>query len=182
MVVFLFRDVLRRRLEKGPVLRRLREEFFKAATEILDPDEFLLALRRDMEKLNNYVLIISPFLNRTAVEKFCNLREVDRALREGKKIVVVTRPARIPEVEDPEEHGLCIKILRDHGIKVIEKEKFHFKAVIIDDSIIYVGSINPLQIITVKYIPADYMLRFVSEALVDEITERFIPEYQDWLK
>ena len=42
----MFRDALRRRLEKGPVLRRLREEFFKAATEILDPDEFLLELRR----------------------------------------------------------------------------------------------------------------------------------------
>ena len=65
---------------------------------------------------------------------------------------------------------------------MIEKDKFHFKAVIIDDSIIYVGPINPLRIITVKYIPADYMLRFVSEALVDEITEKFIPEYQDWLK
>ena len=178
----MFRDILRRRLERGPVLKRLREEFFKAATEILDPDEFLLALRRDIEKLNNYVLIISPFLNKTTVEKFCNLREVDKALREGKKIVVVTRPARVPEVEDPGEHALCTRILRDHGIKVIEKEKFHFKAVIIDDSIIYVGSINPLQIVTVRYIPADYMLRFVSEALVDEITERFIPEYQDWLK
>ena len=44
------------------------------------------------------------------------------------------------------------------------------------------GSINSLQIITVKYIATDYMLRFVSEALVDEITERFIPEYQDWIK
>jgi hypothetical protein len=75
-----------------------------------------------------------------------------------------------------------MRILRDHGIKVIEKEKFHFKAVIIDDSIIYAGSINPLQIVTVRYIPADYMLRFVSEALVDEIVERLIPEYQDWLK
>ncbi len=95
---------------------------------------------------------------------------------------MVTRPARIPEVEDPEEHSLCTKILRDHGIKVIEKKKFHFKAVMIDDSIIYVGSINPLQIITVKYTPADYMLRSVSEALVDEITERFVREYQDWLK
>jgi hypothetical protein len=29
-----------------------------------------------------------------------------------------------------------------------------------------------LQIITLRYIPADHMLRFVSEALVDEITER----------
>jgi hypothetical protein len=34
----------------------------------------------------------------------------------------------------------------------------------------------------VRYVPADYMLRFVSEALVDEIFERFALEYQEWLK
>jgi hypothetical protein len=38
----MFRDILRRRLEKGPILRRLREEFFKATTQIFDADEFLL--------------------------------------------------------------------------------------------------------------------------------------------
>ncbi|MFZ8790106.1 MAG: hypothetical protein ACO2OZ_10690 [Acidilobaceae archaeon] len=38
----MFRDILRRRLEKGPILKRLRDEFFKAATQILDADEFLL--------------------------------------------------------------------------------------------------------------------------------------------
>ncbi len=97
-------------------------------------------------------------------------------------MVVVTRPPVSREVEDPKEHEDCIKVLRDNGIKVVEKPRFHFKAVIIDDSIIYVGSINPLSIVTVRYVPADYMLRFVSEALVDEIFERFAPEYQEWLK
>ena len=178
----MFRDVLRRRLEKGPILKKLREEFFKAATQIFDPDEFLVAFRRDLENMNYYALIISPFLNRAAVEKFCNLKEVSDALKKGKKIVVVTRPADPKEVDDPGEHRLCIDMLSKCGVKVIERPRFHFKAVIIDDSIIYIGSINPLQIITVRYIPADYMLRFVSEALVDEIIEKFIPEYQEWLK
>ena len=50
------------------------------------------------------------------------------------------------------------------------------------DSAFYIGSINPLLIVTVRYIPADYMLRFVSEALVDEILERSVPDYQEWLK
>jgi len=50
----------------------LKEVFFKAATEILDPDEFLSVLRRDIEKFDNYVLTISPFLNKTMVEKSCN--------------------------------------------------------------------------------------------------------------
>jgi hypothetical protein len=178
----MFRDIIKKRLEKGPILKKLREEFFKATTQILDPDEFILALRKDLENLNDYALIISPFLNIIAVEKFCNLKETNNVLNKGKKIVVITRKSDPKEVEDPREHKECIEILRKNNIKVIEKSKFHFKTVIIDDSIIYVGSINPLQIITLRYIPADYMLRFVSEALVDEITERFIPEYQEWLR
>jgi len=182
VVTIAFRDILRRRLERGPILKRLREEFFKAATQIFDADEFLLALRKDLESLSEYALVISPFLNRAAVEKFCNLREVEEALKKGKRIIVVTRPPNQSEVENPGEHETCIRLLEGKGIKVIRKPRFHFKAVIIDDSIIYIGSINPLQVITVRYIPADYMLRFVSEALVNEITEKFIPEYQEWLK
>ena len=57
---------------------------------------------------------------------------------------MIIRPALTPEVEDQEENGLCIKIPRDHGTKLIKEEKFH-EAVIIGDSIIYVGSINSLQ-------------------------------------
>jgi len=178
----LFRDLLRRRLEKGPILRRLREEFFKAATQLLDADEFLLALRKDLEGMKDYALIVSPFLNKFAVEKFCNLKEVQEALERGKKVVVVTRPPDPKEVEDPKEHRECVEMLKKAGVKVVEKSRFHFKAVIIDDSIIYVGSINPLQIVTLRYVPADYMMRFMSEALVDEVLEKFMPEYQEWLK
>jgi hypothetical protein len=75
------------------MLRRLREEFFKVATQIFDPGEFLIAFSKDLENMNYYALIISPFLNRTAIEKFCNLKEVSDALKKGKKVVVVTRPA-----------------------------------------------------------------------------------------
>jgi len=181
-VISIFRDILRKRLEKGPLLRKLREEFFKAATQIFDPEEFFVSLRRDIENINSYALIISPFLNRNTVEKFCGLKEVSYAIKNGKKIIVVTRPSDKSEVERPEEHAESISILEKCGIKVIPKPRIHFKAVIIDDAIIYIGSINPLQIVTVRYIPADYMLRFVSEALVDEILERSVPDYQEWLK
>jgi hypothetical protein len=52
-----FRDIVRKRLERGPILRRLREEFFKAATQIFDPDEFLVAFRKDLENLNSRTLV-----------------------------------------------------------------------------------------------------------------------------
>ncbi len=85
-------------------------------------------------------------------------------------------------VEGPKEHRGCIEASRERSIEVTEKSRSHFKAVIIDDSIIYMGSINPLQIVTLRYVPADYMIRFVSEALVDEVLEKFMPGYQEWLK
>ena len=177
----MFRDILKKRLEKGPVLKKLKEEFFKAATQIFDSEEFPVKLREDLRNLNNYCLIISPFLNKLAVNKFCGYKEVRDVIEKGKRIIVVTRPPNSDEVEDPKEHDECIKILRNHGIKVVEHSRVHFKSVIIDDSIIYIGSINPLSSVTIRYIPADYMLRFVSEALVDEIFERF-PERDEWFK
>jgi hypothetical protein len=177
----MFRDIFKRRLEKGPMLKRLKEEFFKAATQILDAEQFFVKLREDLKNLNNYCLIISPFLNKITVNKFCNYEEVKDVIRKGGRIIGVTRPLNSDEVEDIREHDECIKILRSHGIKVIEHSRVHFKSVIIDDSIIYLGSINPLSIVTLKYIPADYMLRFVSEALVDEIIEKF-PEREEWFK
>ncbi len=53
----------------------------------------------------------------------------------------------------------------------------------IDNEIIYLGSINPLSVLTVREIPADYMIRFESEALVDEIIENAIGRktYEQWL-
>jgi len=48
----MLRDLLRSRLEKGQILKRLREEFFKAAMQLLDADEFLMTFRKDLEGRN----------------------------------------------------------------------------------------------------------------------------------
>ena len=56
----------------------------------------------------------------------------------------------------------------------ILRERLHFKAVIIDDEILYVGSINPLSVMMVTYLPEDYMLRFVSEALTAEVIDKAV--------
>ena len=71
---------------------------------------------------------------------------------------MVTRPAEAIDKRD--EHLKAINELEKTGIKVVEQPKLHFKAVIIDNEISYIGSINPLSIITVKYTPPNYMLRF----------------------
>jgi len=88
-------------------------------------------------------------------------------------------------VSDAKEHKECIDVLRSSGVKVVtvKEPRLHSKAVIIDNEVIYLGSINPLSVATYKEIPADYMIWFESEALVDEIVENAIGReaYEDWL-
>jgi len=96
-------------------------------------------------------------------------------LKRGVKITVLTKPSN--EVKNENEHRLCIEELRKEknrgkNIEVQEIERLHFKAIFIDHSIAYIGSINPLSVITTSGVPEDYMLRFESEALVDELANQ----------
>ena len=88
----------------------------------------------------------------------------------------MTRPPETDQVGNVYWHRKCIELLKDGRIKVVvaKEPRLHFKAVIMDNEIIYLGSINPLSILTIREKPADYMIRFESEALVDEIIENAI--------
>ena len=179
------RKLLEERMRKGPMLKRLREQFFRAASKVYDADRFHVSLLDDIKAAKGLVVIISPFLNKLRVEKFTNAKEVKEALSKGVRIIVVARPPKPKEVSNVNEHRECIKILENNGITTVtvEEPKLHFKAAIIDNEIIYLGSINPLSILTIKEIPADYMIRFESEALVDEIVENAIGKniYEKWI-
>ena len=180
------RRLVRERAGKGPVLRKLREEFFRASTRIVDVAKFDGALSEDIANAKAVVVIFSPFLRQDRVRLFLSLKDVKDALRRGVRIVVVTRPARGGRggVGNPREHSEAAETLRKAGIKVVEVEALHFKAVIIDDETIYLGSINPLSITPIEYYPPDYMVRFASEALVDEIVENVLSrdKYEEMLK
>jgi hypothetical protein len=167
-------DVIAERSQKGPILKKLKEIMFKSSTKCLDAEKFFVMLREDLPKAKNYVLIVSPFLREIAIKKFLNYSEVQDCINKVKFIVVTKSVNEIYGLNDKKEHEKCIQLLKDNGIKVFSKEKLHFKAVIIDDEILYVGSINPLSVITINALPADYMLRFDSEALVNEIIETAI--------
>jgi phosphatidylserine/phosphatidylglycerophosphate/cardiolipin synthase-like enzyme len=171
----MFRRFMEERLRKGPILKKLREQMFRASTKIIDATGLDVSLRSDIEGCKNHIIIFSPFLNLTRVKLFLSTpKGIVDALKRGVRVVVVTRPAVKKWVGDPDEHRECIKALMEAGIKVMEIEALHFKAVIIDDEIIYLGSINILSLLPIEYYPPDYMVRFESEALTDEIIENVI--------
>jgi len=170
----MFRRFLEERLRKGPLLKKLRDEVFKASTRIIDVAALDGVLQEDIKNSKSHVVIFSPFLSISRVKLFLSMKTLIDALKRGIKIVVVTRPAVKRWVSDPEEQRECIKLLSKSGIRVIEIDALHFKAIIIDDEIIYLGSINVLSIVPLEYYPPDYMVKFESEVLVEEIIENVL--------
>uniref|UniRef100_A0A7C5UU46 PLD phosphodiesterase domain-containing protein n=1 Tax=Ignisphaera aggregans TaxID=334771 RepID=A0A7C5UU46_9CREN len=170
----MFRKILEDRLRKGPILKRLRNEVFKASTRIVDVATLDGSLQEDIKNSSSHIVIFSPFLTINRVKLFLSMKTIIDALKRGIRVAVVTRPAAKRWVAAPEEQRECIKMLSENNIKVVEVEALHFKAVIIDDKIIYLGSINVLSILPIEYYPPDYMIRFESEALVDEIVENVL--------
>ncbi|HID40773.1 MAG TPA: hypothetical protein EYP33_01305 [Pyrodictium sp.] len=158
------------------MLKRLRNEFFRASSKIIDVLSLDSSLAKDIEGANENILIVSPFLKLNRVKQFLSIGAVKNALKRGVKITVITRPASggYGGVGDPKEHRDAMETLQKNGVEVFEKEKLHFKAVIIDDGIIYLGSINILSIMPIEFYPPDYMIRFESEGLVDEIMENIL--------
>ena len=152
---------------------------------VYDANRFHVSLLDYIRSAKGFVVIISAFLNMLRVQKFTSAKRDRETLERGVSIIVVTRYPKTRKVSDVEEHEKCIEALRKANIRVItvKEPTLHFKAVIIDNEIIYLGSINPLSMLTYREIPADYMIRFESEALVDEIIENAIGRetYEQWI-
>ncbi len=107
------RRLLRERVQKGPLLKKLRDEIFKAATEILDSSSFDSRLLEDINNAKAIVLIFSPFLKLNKVELFLSSSMVSSAMERGVKIIVVTRLPK--DTDNAKEHSKAIERLRNKG-------------------------------------------------------------------
>lgn len=162
------RGLLRRRFERGPVLKRLRDQVFKLTTKVLDPTHFDVEFVDDIRDAQSEVIIYCPFTNAKRVGWFIGRKEFKDAINRGVSIKLVTRKPEQRRVRNPKEHKENINRLQREGVSVYVRDWIHCKGVIIDRKIVYLGSMNIL------YEPGheeDYMVRFVSEALADEVLE-----------
>ena len=153
-------------MEQGIVLSRLKDRVFELTTKVLDPTMFDAELVKDIGEARFEVIIYCPFTKKKRVNWFINRRELKDAISRGVEVKLVTRK---PEhVRNPEEHKENISDLQRAGVLIYARNWIHYKGVIIDRKVVYVGSMNVL------YEPGheeDYMVRLVSEVLADEILE-----------
>ena len=107
---------------------------------IYDVNSFVPVIKNDFTEAKKEILIVSPFLRKKRANTILEwLRE---PIRSGVSVAVVTRPAE--SYKDPDRIKECIEYLQS-SVTVAQKPNIHQKYVIIDNRLVWYGSINLLS-------------------------------------
>ena len=135
---------------------------------IFDQTNFYQAFLDDMKKAKSKVVIFSPFVSKKRVETL--LVDFQEICQKGIPIYVITRKKNSAEVVDD---------LRQIGVNVIfasndfglgeSFDKFHFKVALVDNSVVYYGSLNILA----QFESSESMIAFRSKKTVSQLVRNF---------
>ena len=110
---------------------------------IYDGKTFYPVFCIDVETAQNEILIVSPFMRKARLTQM--LKILSPLTMNNVSITVVTRPP--DDFKDKIKQIVidCTEQLKQYGIKVICKSDFHQKFAIIDQSVVWYGSVNFLS-------------------------------------
>ncbi len=135
----------------------------ESADIIFDQSSFLPVYTNDIVNASREIVIVSPFVSRKRATQMAPF--LKNALQNQARVIVVTRP-----VEDFRDKGVSallntLDLLKDAGISVIYKPKIHQKFAVIDQKIVWYGSINLLSYGTAE----ESIMRLDSPNIANEL-------------
>ena len=110
---------------------------------IFDNTNFLPVYHNDLMNAVREAVIISPFVTRRRAWQM--LPTMEAALAKGVAVVVVTRPTNAYKDKDRPALGETLASLQDTGVRLLFKANIHQKFAVIDQKIVWYGSINLLS-------------------------------------
>ena len=136
------------------------------ANTIFDIDSYEKVYAKDLLEANKEIIISSPGLNHAKVDAFVKL--IKHRQEDGVKLTVITlNPEGYPE-EKIEDTKRLVEILKNCGIRVKLQEHMHEHFAIIDDEIVWYGSMNFLS----RAKADDNLMRVKSKDVAQELLER----------
>jgi len=110
---------------------------------IFDQSNFLPVFSNDIMNAAREILIVSPFV--TKKRTFQMLQYLEAALQNKGRVIVVTRPVEDFRGKDKTALEGVLDSLKNAGISVVLKANIHQKFAIMDQRIVWYGSINLLS-------------------------------------
>lgn len=136
-------------------------------SQIYDQDKFYDAFSRDLRRAQTRVIIESPFMTMRRLNAL--LPTLKRLRAKGVNIVVNTKPLEEHEQLLYEQAVRSLAVLQDMGVTVLMTVGHHRKLAIIDNDILWEGSLNILS----QNDSCEFMRRIKSPILTDQMV-RFI--------
>jgi len=110
---------------------------------IFDKSNFLPVYHNDIVAAQREILIVSPFVTKRRTVQM--LQHLEVALRNKVKVIVVTRPTEDFEGKDTAALQGTLDLLQGAGVSVVLRPNIHQKFALIDQRIVWYGSINLLS-------------------------------------
>ena len=110
---------------------------------IFNKSSFLPVFANDITAAKHETLIVSPFVTRRRALRMLPLLE--GAVKNGVRTVVVTRPPEDFKEKDAAALRETMKVLSNSGVRLVFRPKIHQKFAVIDQKIVWYGSINLLS-------------------------------------
>ena len=132
---------------------------------IFDKDNFLPVFINDIVDAAREILIVSPFL--TKARSLQMARNLEVAIANSVKVTVVTRPVEESKGRDLVTWRDTVEMLESTGIKVVHKPNIHQKFAVVDQKIVWYGSINLFSYGTAE----ESIMRIVSYNIAYELTK-----------
>lgn len=115
----------------------------EAINVIFDKSNFLPVYTNDIVNAKREIIIVSPFIAKRRTVQM--IQYLNIAIQNKVRVVVVTRPVEDFNQKDVAALQGVLELLKDAGISMVFRTNIHQKFAIIDEKIIWYGSINLLS-------------------------------------
>ena len=110
---------------------------------IYDGKSFYHGFCNDLQNAQSEILIVSPFMRKSRVTSLMKI--LDPIIERSIRVTVVTRPPEDFKEKDRDTVNECADKLQENGVIVSYKSDFHQKFTVIDQSVVWYGSVNLLS-------------------------------------
>jgi superfamily II DNA or RNA helicase len=110
---------------------------------IFNKDNFLPVFNQDIIAAKKEILIVSPFVRKRRTHQM--IQHLKISIGKNIRVIVVTRPKEDFKPQDQTSMQRTLELLADNGVSVVFKPNIHQKFAIMDQKVVWYGSINLLS-------------------------------------